>query len=288
MSLSAAIDTLNKSFQFLAFDQIVEMCFVCSLLNTPLRFHHVMECRLLKKAESGEWSFQKHPIYDWLEMSMQTFGAWQGGPFSRYSPVGIGNIAKECFGGMQHDLTEVESSDGKRRLAQVVQILCKFIEWVNSLSRRITVTALPVPFLREKMLETCAAIKDVVPSIEFKIFRLGIFLTHANGCRLTQSGIHLRNLFFPAAGMASCKHLKEARGDIMEYDLSMSLAHVGRKRKINEVADDDHATDTSGQDISEDNFDEAMKAASEQFGGAVGYICQRYLGGGDMRKQILP
>eukprot|EP00980_Cylindrotheca_fusiformis_P025417 scaffold13668_cov91-Cylindrotheca_fusiformis.AAC.1 len=202
-------------------------------------------------------------------MSMQTFGAWQGGPFSRYSPVGIGNIAKECFGGMQHDLTEVESSDGKRRLAQVVQILCKFIEWVNSLSRRITVTALPVPFLREKMLETCAAIKDVVPSIEFKVFRLGIFLTHANGCRLTQSGIHLRNLFFPATGMASCKHLKEARGDIMEYDLSMSLAHVGRKRKRNEVADDDHATDTSGQDISEDNFDEAMKAVSEQFGGAT-------------------
>eukprot|EP00980_Cylindrotheca_fusiformis_P014909 scaffold4064_cov145-Cylindrotheca_fusiformis.AAC.2 len=253
MSLSSAISSLNKSFHFLAYDQVVELCFVCSLLNTPLRFHLIMES-LLKKAQMGGWEFQVHPFYDWLEMTISIFRSWQGGPFHRYSPFGVGDIA-ELF---------VPSEDGRARLSKIVKTLLDFLCWVDGLSGKNAIADLPIHFLKQKMLEVCAAVRSIHPAMEFNLFRLGIFLTHANGCRLTKSGPHLRNIFFPITGMASYNHLKDATGDVMPHRESIMLAGRGNDSLIGR--EEDHENPFVMEGINEQNFDDAMTAVSEEFG----------------------
>ena len=72
LSFSMFIHPIICLKEFLVLDQILQISFIASLLNTPVRFYYtIME--LVKKAKNDNFIFQDHPFYDWLEETMKYF-----------------------------------------------------------------------------------------------------------------------------------------------------------------------------------------------------------------------
>lgn len=258
-SLSSAIHVLNEAAVFLKYDQLVEMCFFASLLNTPVRFYYLMN-KLLMRAKASTFRFQEHPFYDWYPLSLEVFQNWQGGPMPRYASAGISDIGK-LFPDCQ---------TGRQRLKSIVGSLIKFLLWIDKQQGCDEVENLPMWCLKKVMEVRLKEIKQAVPGIEFASFRLMVFLTLANGCCITLPGKHLRNLFFPTKGTASLNHLRDGNGNTISAARAERINAASNKdkkdKRIEECKED---VEVQNADIRLTDFDTAMRYISE----FMGYEC---------------
>ena len=84
-------------------------------------------------------------------------------------------------------------------------------------------TDIPISLLQPKMEEICDQLKGVASSLEYNIFRLGIFTNIVNPCHLRKSGVHLRPMVVHAKGAAAWNHLMNPTSDSLEYDKLISM-----------------------------------------------------------------
>lgn len=225
LSLSMFIDPIVKLQHYLKFDQTIELALVCSFLSNPFWFNWTMST-LIRQLEDPNKKYRLglHPFYDWCHNTIEIFGTWQGGPYNRWSPCG-GNqeTVLETFGA-QPNATTQEIARGERRLSQVVSILHKHIDWINSLadcgSRPIM--DMPLASMKAQCQNTINEIAKAA-SCQFSHFRLGIFTTIMSGCGLLREGKHLRHLMYPVKGSASFKHLYCPDADFMSEERARAL-----------------------------------------------------------------
>ena len=263
-SMSAAIHVLQELRQYLTMRQIAELCFAGSLLNTSVRFYYVLN-GILEQVKLGKKAFREHPFDDWLEFTDNIFGTWQGGPRPRFQCAGIGDIGT-IFGSLVKGGTE--------RLEKVIDVLCKFLEWVDEQKGRDTPEDILVGELEQKFQEVVAEVARAAgPAFgNFGVFRLGIFLTLAIGASLTQPGRHVRQMFFPAKGMASRNHLDNPSGSDMSLEEAEALATV--------VDDGQHGDEDKTSSEQKRNSKKSTKSSMDfgsEFDVAMKIICG-YLG----------
>ena len=171
--------------KWLDFVQVVELCFIMSLLGSPLRYHKAL-MEIYKNATTNpNQKFHKHPFYDWLSTTQKLFdGEWQGGPEQRYSPVGIKDISTVFGTTDKSKATNKLLEVGMEWLENIVSLLISFLNWIDNFGKENDDNTINMLDLESKYSEVCAAIQRVIPC-NFGHFRLGIFVTMANGCGLT-------------------------------------------------------------------------------------------------------
>lgn len=256
LSMSMYIDPLIRMQDYLCVDQCIEMNFVCTFLNNPFWFHHVMT-DFANKCNNAEdpFEFNSHPFYDWADSTVRVFGNWQGGPLGRWSPCGIDILA--VFGAQQ-GATEAEKEEGRQKLVEIVSILQSYMGWVNELDGRgiDPIEDLTRAGIKAKMISVCTDIKSVVPC-DFNLFRLSVYTTMNIGCGLLTAGHHLRQLMFPVKGTAAYNHLRCPSGDRMSIERA---SVIGEGLTGTDVIND-------GDDgIPEGEHDRAMKFISNGMG----------------------
>jgi len=203
ISFSMFIDPIMKVKERLATDQRIELLFFACLLTNPLWFHHVV-CTYLKEPTN---TFGKHPMYDIVREFYLTFGTWQGGPHGRWSPCGGTTPVVELFGA-HPSATPGEISVGTERLKNIVGVLFRHLEWINSLQCTRVVnpmTDLPTKVIQKHWESIRKDIHDIVPC-QFSLFRLSVFTTLAIGCNELRHGPHLKQLMIPIRGTGAYKH----------------------------------------------------------------------------------
>ena len=239
-SLSMAIHPIIKLRGILKIDQQLELYFVVILLSSELQFNDIMK-NLIDKYHTDKWNFQLHPCFDWYKETIDIYGKWQGGPYQRWSPSGIENLA-EIVG---------------PHLDRIVQALRLVVKWIDSLSN--TKETIPFSQIKESLKMFCDEINEIV-NCEFGLFRLEVFITMINACGITKSGTHLRQLFIPVKNTASWNHLVDPTGDAMSFQQAETIANGEISATTNIV------NDGSKIGIDEKYHDDAMKAISEELG----------------------
>ena len=224
MSFSMFIDPINDLKGILCFDQILELCFVASVLSNPFWFEHTLTLIKRKHLDTNDsFNIGNHPITDWNRITMTTFGSWQGGPHNRWSPFGGGTQFPKLFGA-NADATEVERQLGYQKLEAVLQILYHHLQWVNSLEGTVddVIRDLPLQRLEEHLTTVTQNIFKITPC-QFSVFRLMVFTTIAIGCGAVIPGTHLKALMYPVKGSASYKHLMNPNQDQISRSEAVSL-----------------------------------------------------------------
>lgn len=234
MSLSMFIDPLVKMQRLLKFDQTIELALACSFLSNPFWFDWTMSS-LMQRLDNPEGTFrlELHPFYDWSRTTIEIFGAWQGGPYNRWSPCGGSKESVLETFGAQPNASSEERHRGERKLSQVVSILLDHVEWINSLTGcgDRPVVDMPLSSMKERCDRTVNDISQVA-SCQFSHFRLGILTTILSGCGLLKAGKHLRNCMYPVKGSASYKHLSRPTADCMSREKASALGDNVRNEAI--------------------------------------------------------
>ena len=70
LSNSMFIEAIDNTRSILTASQRLELCFIASWLNNPLRFHHVI-VSLTDAAydDKNEFAFSNHPFIDWFKFT---------------------------------------------------------------------------------------------------------------------------------------------------------------------------------------------------------------------------
>jgi hypothetical protein len=236
LSFSMFIDPIVDLKEILCYDQRIELCFIASMLSNPFWFEHTITSLTTKHLDpNNPFCFGTHPLNDWAKETTTTFGAWQGGPYNRWSPFGGGTPFPKLFG-VQADATNEEQNEGKRKLEAVIQVLYNHLQWVDGLDRNVTdiMNDLPVSMIENHMTSVTEAIFKIVPC-QFNVFRLSVFTTIIAGCGEIKHGIHLKALTYPVKGSASFKHLANPNKDHMTREQALSLCH---QQNVSNVYDD--------------------------------------------------
>jgi hypothetical protein len=226
LSFSMIIDALFQFKDCCCFDQLIELCFTASLLNNPFWFDYIMRQLIARhKSPSDKFHFDIHPFYDWIEATEKTFGAWQGGPYNRWSPCG-GTTSIPVIFGAHATASSEERVAGRSKLKSIVQILHNHLLWVNSLCGKVTepIKDLPLSAVEYQMTKVTREVANVTPC-QFSLFRLSVFTTLAVGTGQLRPGLHLKALMFPVKGLASSKHLNISETETirkMEHKQSMN------------------------------------------------------------------
>eukprot|EP00980_Cylindrotheca_fusiformis_P021578 scaffold8433_cov98-Cylindrotheca_fusiformis.AAC.2 len=183
-SLSMFLHPLVRLHHHLAFDQMMELCLVASLLNNPLWFNPVMmDLADMEFDEENEFSFGPHPFYDWSDTTVQTFNKpgtplakvnWQTSRRRRFSPFGGDRSPGEIFGALPNGDSRLE---GERKLEGIMTVLYSLVEWIDSLEGkgRHPITEISIPLIRSRMESCCREISLIVP-MQMGLFRVGLFV----------------------------------------------------------------------------------------------------------------
>ena len=118
LGLSMIISPIYQLGKMLCVDQVVELCWVASFLNSPVRFNEALT-RLL----DSNSVIDKHPYYTWMDSTFDLFDTWQGGTAPRYSSCG--NQLLDIFG------MDKDNTDSRDRLDKVLVILFEWIDFIN-------------------------------------------------------------------------------------------------------------------------------------------------------------
>jgi hypothetical protein len=225
LSFSLFIDPLVQLKGDLCFDQRIELGFVCCLLSSPFWFDKTMNDLIVKHRDNQDpFKFGVHPFFDWAQSTVATFGNYQGGPYSRWSPCGGELSVLEIFGA-QKEATANQRLEGELKLTSIVTHLYHHLCWVDSLDGKgdNPMKDLTLSSVTKHMDNVCLDINSVAPC-QLGIFRLGIFTTILIGCGDLKTGKHLRQLMFPVKGCASYNHLANTNMDIMSIDRAFALS----------------------------------------------------------------
>ena len=256
-SLSTAIHPIVELSSVLKIDQRIELCFIKSLLNTPVRFSYIMG-EFVDKVKNESFRFDDHPYFDWLRLTLEKFdGEWQGGPYPRYSCSGLKQIC-DVFGSDKPCDRHVSKEEGSDRLKKIIKILYDFLRWVDSWDGKTEAEEIPMNVI-ERQFEKVADRVNRVASCNFRMFRLGVFLTMANACRLTKSGVHLCQLVFPVNNTAADKHLRDPMGDMMSSYQAERMVDSGTMKV-------GCTNDGSVHTINKSHYDVVMKELSVGLG----------------------
>eukprot|EP00980_Cylindrotheca_fusiformis_P008069 scaffold1721_cov98-Cylindrotheca_fusiformis.AAC.2 len=231
-SLSMFLHPLVRLRHHLAFDQMMELCLVASLLNNPLWFNPVMmDLADMEFDEENEFSFGQHPFYDWFDATVQTFNKpgtplakvkWQTSRRRRFSPFGGDRSPGEIFGALPNGDSRLE---GEGKLEGIMTVLYSLVEWIDSLEGkgRHPITEISITLIRSRMESCCREISLIVP-MQMGLFRVGLFVSLMTGCGLLKDGVHLRQLAFPVKKCASFEHLINPSGGVITEEHGLALA----------------------------------------------------------------
>jgi hypothetical protein len=226
LSMSMFIDPIRHAQRLLKFDQCIELAFMASLLNNPFWFDYVMTSLLERHEDpNSDFQFGIHPFFDWSRTTIETFGAWQGGPYNRWSPCGGEKSILEVFGAGL-DSTLLEKEKGTHLLEGVLEVLIDHLQWVDGLADQSYADVsvdLPLSLVQKHMEEVREKIAAVA-KCQFSLFRLGIFTTIVTGTGLLRPGRHLKNLMYPVRGAASFRHLTFPSADVMSEENAVAIA----------------------------------------------------------------
>lgn len=230
LSYSMYIEPIVLLKEDLAYDQLLELAFLASLMCTPLWFHPVlMELIENHRNQDHEFHFDEHPFFDVMELTIKKYNTqddldsgkklvWQTALFKRFSPFGGHTSLPEMFGALPTS-TKEQKQRGRVLLCRIVTVLFEYTEWIDCelIGRGIDpVHDLQLSYVEAKQEEVCARIKAIVPC-QFRTFRLGGFTTVVSGAGLLKPGRHLRQLLIPASTCASYKHLMNTNGDARPF-----------------------------------------------------------------------
>ena len=265
-SYSSAVHGITKCVESKAVelkrDQVIELMFVCSLLNTPARYFHVMK-KMLERTEDSSNPFQigDHPFYDYITIAKELFRSWQGGPHVRFSPYGMKEIHR-LFGKDSSDV------DGVKRLKSCVAILSNSLLWVDSLQGLDTARDLSITYLEDAFEKICGIMKGAMSGVEkyqYGSFRLSVFFTIAMGCGAVKPGRHLCQLAFPITGTAACKHLERPEGiELADLDEEDQNALIKLTSTVGSL-EEEFIAKTRATAMPRDWFDSFMEILSAKF-----------------------
>eukprot|EP00980_Cylindrotheca_fusiformis_P024473 scaffold11937_cov71-Cylindrotheca_fusiformis.AAC.4 len=253
-SFSMFLHPIVRLRDHLAFDQIMELCFVASMLNNPLWFNPVMmDLVNMEEDDENEFTFGKHPFYDWFEATVENFNKpgtpiskskWQTSRRRRFSPFGGDSSPGEIFGAFPNGDSR---SEGEKKLEGIMRVLYELVEWIDSLQGKgcDPISEIPISLIRSRIESCCREISRIVP-IQMGLFRVSLFVTLITGCGMLKDGVHLRQLAFPVKKCASFEHLKKPSGGVISEQLGMALSgDVTNKvpsgtREFNGIEEEDH------------------------------------------------
>ncbi len=207
MSWSMSIEPLVMLRKQLSRRQLMELAFIGSLLNTQLRFHHV-----LMHLASSDMQFNEHPIYDWFDTSVRMFNdKIQGGGIDgmqRYSPhPWTANDFRSYFGG-----TNDEQTVSKKRIVDILIVLDQLLQWMDEdlfyVTEGKTHAEIIQQITHQKLMRKYEETVALIPKeLDFGLFRCSVFLTLCTGCGLLKPGKHLLHIHIPTPNTAAYKHL---------------------------------------------------------------------------------
>jgi hypothetical protein len=199
LSMSQFIHPLYQLQQsgYLCRDQMVELCFICCFLNTPVLFS---EC--ISQLSKNDLMSMEHPYYTWYSKTVKLFGVWQGGIEPRFSSCSDNFVS--VFG-------QQRTLDAESRLDYTVKVLSEWIEYVDELHGNFSSDNVDPLDLLTNMESVCKRIKNGESkpntALDFSMFRLSIFTTMAMALSLFEPGPHLLQITFPCKGTAAQNHL---------------------------------------------------------------------------------
>jgi hypothetical protein len=171
-------------------------------------------------AQSGPlvpFCFGEHPFYDWAELTKNTFGLYQGGPYSRYS---CGGTDPASIFGSKLEGDDKWRASGKQKLEEVIGILCELVCWVDSLKDTENV---PIQEMCKNVSNVVARTWIGYAAVSLDTSEWESSLTIVSGSGMLESGRHLRRLVFPVAGTASYNQLKKTNIDYLLIDQMKAL-----------------------------------------------------------------
>ena len=224
LSMSCYLAPMFHQRKILKFDQAVELAFMASFTNTPLRFHHIVTNMTKKDLEDSN----NHPVLFYLKKSKELFGTYQGGTDNRYGPCG-------------HSMEEMEKLIGNAEvLDQIMNHLLVYIQWIDSNVGKEKAADIPIESIQAELQKLTENVKKVIKeraggttikNLEFALFRAQIFTTLISGLQLVLPGPHLMQMMVPLGEQASAHQLKfatsheqnqEAMTAVVNGDLSNS------------------------------------------------------------------
>lgn len=271
LSYSMFIEPIVMLRDHLRYDQVLELCFGASLLNSPVGFHHVlMELAKRHMDEKDPFHFGSHPFFDWMEHSIKAFNEYDTDgkliPGNRKkkkkTTSGNGDIEQEepffeykwhlafqgrfstCGGqtpipvlfGAYPGACEADREKGRKLLSGIVNCLYEYTEWIDTLADKgcghDPVNDMPMEFVERKMKAVVGEVKKVT-QCQFEVFRLGLFTTIITGAGLLKPGPHLHQLAIPTG--ASYDHLvkpQEVSIDGSKSKLSVSKEDFDRAMQM--------------------------------------------------------
>ena len=223
LSLSMIISPLYKLRKKLCVDQLVELCWIASFLNTPVRINET----LTRLIDDGN-DFDDHPYFTWIQTTIRIFGTWQGGNNPRYSSCG--NQLYDIFGEKEND------TNSRIRLKKVSGILFDWIQFIDSYHGTSEAKEIPYFQIKHTMQEVCRQLKSATKTlgctaIDYQSFRLSIFTTLISALLIPKPGPHLHQFMLPCKGTASANHLKDPLGSMMDEDQAVSHLNSGSSDK---------------------------------------------------------
>ena len=226
LSCSAYFHPVYENLKRFDYEQVTEIFFFASFLNTPLVFNHsfrqVFGCGETSSMVEG------HPVFALSKHMVDHFGTILAGDSARFSPAN--NTFQEMF--CNPNTYEKAGS----QLKKIVRVLHSWMCFIDDKKTFQTAKDVPLWTIDKRMGEILSDIKDIAGTqLDFSKFRLSLFTTFASGIGLLKPGLHLHQFFFPTKGTASYKHLNKPLGDRVcmpsslkntEKDLSSSLLHT--------------------------------------------------------------
>ena len=194
-SLSMVLDPIYKLLENgMAFDQLVEICFLATFFATPLLFNEA----LTQLTNSKTFKFGEHPYFDIVRKICEIFPKPQGGQFARFST------------GSNEFITFFDNDP--QILVDIVTCLLEWIDYVDNHRLIDNMDDIHFVDIEDKYLAVVNKIKSASHAhktkIEFDVFRLSIFTTLATGLGLTEPGEHTQQFVIPTKKAASNNHLR--------------------------------------------------------------------------------
>lgn len=211
LSMSCYLAPMFHQRKILKFDQAVELAFMASFTNTPLRFHHIVTNMTKKDLEDNS----NHPVLFYLKKSKELFGTYQGGRDNRYGPCG-------------HSMEEMQKLIGNAEvLDQIMKHLLLYIRWIDSNVGKEKAADIPIESIQLELQKLTENVKKVIKdsaggrtikNLEFALFRAQIFTTLISGLQLVLPGPHLMQMMVPLGEQASAHQLKFATSHEQNQD----------------------------------------------------------------------
>jgi len=204
LSCSAYFHPVYQNRKRFDYEQLTEIFFFASFLNTPLVFNHsfrqVFGCGETTSMVEG------HPVFALSKHMVEHFGTILAGDCTRFSPAN--NTFEEMF------CNPNTCDQAGSQLKKIVRVLHSWMCFVDEKRAFPTAKEIPLWEIDKRMDQTLSCIKDVAGTqLDFSKFRLSLFTTFASGIGLVQPGMHLHQFFFPTKNAASHKHLDKPLGD---------------------------------------------------------------------------